>query len=199
MTEEEKNRHQLRRQRTRKQLQCAMLELVLEKGVDSIVIQEITDRADLGRGTFYFHFKDKEDVLWSIVEDRIHVTENALEERYSGNLPEQMEYYGYVNIFRHVEQNRDVYQLLVSSKGSQDVTNRVKQYLVSETIKDIENHNVYHEIGQPPEITAQMVVSLLFGLVFWWLETPNAYSAQDMGAILYRTLHHREPPADVSN
>jgi AcrR family transcriptional regulator len=199
MTEEEINRHQLRRQRTRRQLQDAMLELVLEKGFDAIVIQEITDRADLGRGTFYFHFKSKEDVLWSIVEDRIHLTENTVMESFDGKMPEQAEYFGYLNMFRHVEQNREVYQLLISSKGSQEIANRARQYMVAETIRDIEKFGVYREIGQPPEITAQIVVGLLFSLIFWWLETPNEYSAGDMAAILYRTLHHQDPPVATSS
>jgi AcrR family transcriptional regulator len=198
MTEEEKNRHQLRRQRTRRQLQDAMLALVLEKGFDSIVIQEITDRADVGRGTFYFHFSSKEDVLWSIVEDRIHLTERELAAGFDGTMPPQAEYYGYLNMFRHVEQNRDIYKLLVSSKGSQEIANRARQYLVKETEHDIETFGVYRDIGQPPEITAQIVVGLLYTLIFWWLETPNEYSVQEMAAILYRTLHHQAPPGSPS-
>jgi AcrR family transcriptional regulator len=194
MTEEKLTRHQLRRQRTREQLQEALLALVLEKGFDSIVIQEITDRADLGRGTFYFHFKNKEDALWSIVEDRIHLTEDEVAEAFAGELPEKPEYYGYVNIFRHIEKNKNVYQLIVGSKGSQGVANRAKQYLVEETIRDMENFDLYREIGQPPEITAQIVVGLLYGLAYWWIETQNEYSVEDMAEIVYRTLHHQDPP-----
>ena len=165
-----------------------------EKGFEAIAIQEITDWADLGRGTFYFHFKNKEEALWSIVEDRIGSTERELMSDFDGTMPEQPEFYGYVNMFRHVDQNREVYQLLVGSKGSQGIANRAKQYMVAETIRDIQNFGVYHEIGQPPEIAAQIVVGLLFSLVFWWLETPNKHSVEEMGGILYRTLHHREPP-----
>ena len=73
-----------------------MLELILEKSFDSIAIQEITDRADLGRGTFYFHFKNKEDAIWSIVEDRIHATEKKLAQGFDGLMPEKPEYYGYL-------------------------------------------------------------------------------------------------------
>ena len=194
MINEQVNRHQLRRQRTRKKLQDAMLDLVLEQGVDSVVIQDITDRADLGRGTFYFHFKNKEEVLWSIVEDRIHITEHKIAEDFDGELPEKPEYTGYLNMFQHVEQNIEVYQLILGSKGSQEIANRVKQYMVQETIRDMKNFKLYREIEQPPEITAQIVVGLLFSLVYWWIETPNDYSVKDMAAILYRTLHHQNPP-----
>ncbi|MGD2155945.1 MAG: TetR/AcrR family transcriptional regulator [Anaerolineales bacterium] len=194
MNAKQPNRHQRRKQRTREKLQEAMLDLMLEKGIKSIAIQEITDRADLGRGTFYFHFDDKEDLLWSIVEDRIHATENQLMQEYDGSMPEQAEFYAYHNMFRHVEENREVYQLLLGNKGSQDVANRAKQYLVSETIRDIDQFGVFQDIGQPPEITAHIVVGLLFSLIFWWLESPSKYTVGEMAGILYKTLHHQDPP-----
>jgi AcrR family transcriptional regulator len=194
MTEDAQNRHQRRRMRTRSQLQDAMLELVLEKGFESIVIQEITDRADLGRGTFYFHFDDKVDILWSLVEDRIHVTEQQVFEGFEGIMPEQPEYYGYVNIFLHVAENKDTYRAILGGKGSQEVASRVRAYLVIETIQDIERFDLYADIGQPPELTAEIVVGMLISLVIWWLDSPAEYTPEQMGAIIYRTLHHRKPP-----
>lgn len=197
MTKEKKNRHYLRRLRTRKQLQDAMIELILEKSFDSIVIQEITDRADLGRGTFYFHFKDKEDAVWSIIEDNIHKTEKKVAEGFNGILPEKPEYYGYLNIFQHVEEHKEIYKVLVSSKGSQVITNRAKQYLVKETIRDIKEFGLYRDVSQPDNITAQIVVGLLFSLIYWWIETPNEYSIEEMASIMYSTLHHDSPPKMV--
>jgi AcrR family transcriptional regulator len=52
-----------RRVRTRQMLRNALLELIDEKGYESVTVQEITDRADLGRATFYLHFKDKDELL----------------------------------------------------------------------------------------------------------------------------------------
>jgi len=196
MNNEQPDRHQRRKKRTRQKLQKAMLELVLEKGTEGISIQEITDRADLGRGTFYFHFDDKEDLLWTIVGDRIRDTERQLIEDFEGILPEQPEYFAYLNMFRHVEQHADVYRLLLSSKGSQGVANRARNYLVQETLQDMENYGVFKDIGQPPEITAQIVIGLLFSLILWWLESNSDTSAVEMAAILYHTLHHRQPPPE---
>jgi AcrR family transcriptional regulator len=172
-----------------------MLELVLEKGFESIVIQEITDRADVGRGTFYFHFDDKVDILWSVVEDRIHLTEQQVMERFDGTIPDQVEYYGYVNIFQHVAENKDTYRAILGGKGSQEIASRVKAYLVGETLKDMETLGIYADIGQPPELTAQIVVGVLTSLAIWWLESENEHTPKEMGAIIYRTLHHREPPS----
>ena len=51
--------------RTVTSLRKALTELILEKHYDSITVQDIIDRANVGRSTFYTHFRDKEDVLIS--------------------------------------------------------------------------------------------------------------------------------------
>src|SRR5258707_7199093 len=52
-------------QKTRQALQNALIELILEKGYEAVVIQDILDRANVGRSTFYAHYQDKEDLLMS--------------------------------------------------------------------------------------------------------------------------------------
>jgi AcrR family transcriptional regulator len=52
-------------QRTREQLQKALIELIGERGYDAITIQEIVDRANLGRTTFYLHYNSKDDLFMS--------------------------------------------------------------------------------------------------------------------------------------
>jgi AcrR family transcriptional regulator len=51
-------------QRTRRLLHKA-LSLILEKKYESITVQELLDRADVGRSTFYMHFQDKDELLLS--------------------------------------------------------------------------------------------------------------------------------------
>ena len=55
-------------QRTRKLLQDALIDLVAEKGYVAVTIQEILDRANVGRSTFYAHFQDKDQLLHSILD-----------------------------------------------------------------------------------------------------------------------------------
>jgi AcrR family transcriptional regulator len=52
--------------KTRKALREALTDLILERGYESVTVQDLIDRADVGRSTFYAHFIDKDDLLMSI-------------------------------------------------------------------------------------------------------------------------------------
>src|SRR5215207_4763884 len=49
--------------RTREVLQKALIELMSERGYDTITIQDIVDRANIGRTTFYLHYSSKDELL----------------------------------------------------------------------------------------------------------------------------------------
>ena len=55
--------------RTRKALKEALTDLILEKGYEGVTVQDVIDRADVGRSTFYAHFVDKDDLLMAILAD----------------------------------------------------------------------------------------------------------------------------------
>jgi AcrR family transcriptional regulator len=57
-----------RSQRTYSLVGSALAELLREKPYDEILVQDILDRAGIGRTTFYAHYFDKEDVLNSMTE-----------------------------------------------------------------------------------------------------------------------------------
>lgn len=187
-------RHQRNRLRTRKQLQTALVALILEKGYDTVSIQDITDRADLARATFYLHAKDKEELLWSLIKDLIHKTEAEVEQKFTSPYPPQAEYYGYRNIFEHMGKNRDIYRVILGNRGSSSMMHRVHEYMVSETLIDMERFGIYADLRLPAEIAAQIVVGSILSLAIWWLENPNDYTSEQMGSMLYEVLHHRKPP-----
>jgi AcrR family transcriptional regulator len=67
----EGNRMQKRVRRTRRKLKKAALDVFAEKSVDAATVEEITDKADVGKGTLYQHFADKEEVVLTLVEDAV--------------------------------------------------------------------------------------------------------------------------------
>lgn len=65
----EKTRQQRRLSRTRQKLLDAARSLFAEKGLDLTTIDDITERADVGKGTFYYHFKNKEGLLKVLINE----------------------------------------------------------------------------------------------------------------------------------
>src|SRR5215471_20915354 len=68
----EKKREDRRIRRTRQALQRAFVDVVREKGFTATSIQEITERANVNRGTFYLHFTDKYMLVDTVVRERFH-------------------------------------------------------------------------------------------------------------------------------
>lgn len=64
-----KSRHQRRTGVTRKKLLDAARAVFAEKGLDLTTIDDITSRADVGKGTFYYHFKTKERLIRSLLKE----------------------------------------------------------------------------------------------------------------------------------
>ena len=60
------SRMQRRVARTKAAIEDAFVQLVLERGYERVAVEDITDRADLARATFYAHYANKEAVLFSV-------------------------------------------------------------------------------------------------------------------------------------
>jgi len=67
----EKSRSQKRAKKTRKKLKKAALDIFSEKSVDAATVEEITEKADVGKGTLYQHFSDKEDIVITLVTEAV--------------------------------------------------------------------------------------------------------------------------------
>ena len=67
--------------RTRDTLGNALVELIREKPFEEITVQEILDRAGVGRSTFYTHYRDKNDLFLSDVEDFFEMVSTVDAER----------------------------------------------------------------------------------------------------------------------
>ncbi len=65
-------RTEQRQRETRVRLRWAAYGLMAEGGVDATTIQQITDRADIGFGTFYNYYATKEDLAIEVLDCVVH-------------------------------------------------------------------------------------------------------------------------------
>jgi AcrR family transcriptional regulator len=67
------NRYERRRMETRNRLIKAGLAVVSEKGIEASTVQDITEAADVGRGSFYNFFDTKEELVQAIIDDHVEL------------------------------------------------------------------------------------------------------------------------------
>jgi AcrR family transcriptional regulator len=79
-----KTRQQRRVGRTRQKLLEAASSLFAEKGLDLTTIDDITERADVGKGTFYYHFKNKEGLLKVLINEVLGELIETINQRAEG-------------------------------------------------------------------------------------------------------------------
>jgi len=84
------NRTEKRVAKTQKKLLSAALEVFSEYGVDAATIDDITQRADLGKGTFYRHFSDKAEIMACLIDQAIEKLDGKLRNTDSGATIEEV-------------------------------------------------------------------------------------------------------------
>lgn len=67
----EKSRTRIKAKRTRKRLKKAALNVFSEKSINAATVEEITEKADVGKGTLYQHFEDKDEIVVTLVEEAV--------------------------------------------------------------------------------------------------------------------------------
>ncbi|MFH1374758.1 MAG: TetR/AcrR family transcriptional regulator [bacterium] len=76
----QKTRQQRRYGKTRKKLLVAAKTVMAEKGLSATTVEDITDRADVGRGSFYYHFDAKDEMIRLMMEKLLKELVAALKE-----------------------------------------------------------------------------------------------------------------------
>jgi AcrR family transcriptional regulator len=110
-----------RKENTRKKIFKAALELFTSKGFEKTIIEDITKRANVAKGTFYNFFSKKEDVLVYYLESKIAESHEKFRINNGSNFIEQ--YKGllsnYLNfIFKNKNFAKIILKERVMSQGS---------------------------------------------------------------------------------
>jgi AcrR family transcriptional regulator len=162
--------------RSRKQLGNALVELMQEKRFIDITVQDIIDRADVGRTTFYKYFQDKEDLLMSNLET---ILENFI--RHMDSTDEDQKMLSTVDFFRHVMENKELYKAMLGGQGTNILFNK-GQAVMSQKI---EMHLALlpmekTELSVPLPVLTNFLAGSFLILLKWWFEHKMTYTPEQM-------------------
>lgn len=175
-------------QKTRDLLHRALAALIREKPYDLISVKEILDRANVGRSTFYTHFRDKDELLVSAIRDlicsvRTHTTPCSAKssERMIGfSLP----------IFEHIEQHRRSGDGRMGAKGRALLHEHLREALADLIADDLDKGlpGPRKAAGQiPPSLLGEYLSSTFVLVLNWWVESGSRLPPRDVNDV-FRAL-----------
>ena len=171
--------------KTQQALQSALLELIVERGYEKLSVQHILDRANVGRATFYLHYRSKEDLLRRSLD---LLREHLLEEwqLVSKGKAQSKAPLGFsLAFFRHVDSHRRLYRAVVGRESGIIVDRHMRRVLV-DLVKEIAFQGQRDRNGIGIEIATQYVVGALMSLVIWWLGRNIKLSPEEIDSAFLR-------------
>lgn len=174
-----------RSRRSRRLIADAFIALMLERPYDRITVQDIIDRADVGRSTFYAHYRDKEDVLVSESERVLALFYAHVDAQGSASRP----LIPSLELFRHVDEFHHLYLALVRGHAIQIFYQTWQHALRAGVEQRLATHSP--QTGSAPiplPILADYVAGTFLHLLRWWLEHDRPHPPERMDEIFRQLI-----------
>jgi AcrR family transcriptional regulator len=168
-------------QRTRSLLLSALLDLIVERGYDGVSVQDIVDRANVGRSTFYVHYLDKRELLLSGVERlQLHLTQQRPAALAPTIESETLLRFS-LPLFRHIHANLRFCRALLGPQSSAIVEPQMRRFLADMMQEELAPYAASGTVdGVPLEVVVQHTVSALIGVLRWWMDQPTPWVAEEI-------------------
>jgi AcrR family transcriptional regulator len=174
-----------RTRRTRHRLGSAFVALIHEKPIEDVTVQDVLERASVGRSTFYLHFRDKNDLLLSQLEKFLETMSTALSVRKEVShrvVP-------VAEMFAHIENQRKLYRILADAGRLNDFFDLAQGYFA----RGIEHR--LRESKRLPKIPqgelsprAFALAGSLLSLLRWWLDRGAKEPPGEMDELFHRMV-----------
>jgi AcrR family transcriptional regulator len=170
--------------KTRKALKEALTDLILEEGYEAVTVQDIIDRADVGRSTFYSHFTDKDDLLMAILAD----LEVPGPDTSSWRADDPA--FGWtLELFRHFGSGKRLFKAVASSQSGalarRETTSRLEGLARAELsrLKAARKLDAFKL-----ETVVRFLVGTFIGFMDWWMREENEHLPAEEVDHAFRSL-----------
>ena len=165
-------------QRTRDALRVALMELMAERGWEAIDVLALCERANIGRSTFYQHFKNKEELL----EKSLSGLRDALlmQTRPSNDTGVPLAFVP--GLLAHLHENREVFRALIGRRSGQFVQDRFRELLV----ELVAASSPAAGRAWQAKARAHYLGGALLELLVWWLGSNRPQRPSEIEAVFLR-------------
>ena len=179
--------------KTKKLIKTALSELIQEKGFDHVSITDLTQRANINRGTFYLHYQDKYDLLEKF-ENEVLDDINTNAENFIKSIKD-IDFLGedisneikpFINkIFTYIKENYIIMKVILGPKSDMRFQNKIKKALnILLTEKGWDNYFDSQNTFVSKNYFISYLVSAHIGVIRQWIDSGMNESAENMAEMI---------------
>ena len=171
--------------RTRDQLGYALIELIQEKPINDVTVQDVLDRAKVGRSTFYLHYRDKDDLLVSQLEMFLETMSNVLSVRKekSNRVAPVAE------MFAHIGNQNKLYRVLSDSGHLKNFFDLAEGFFARGIERRLKESSRLASLPQRElAARASALSGSLLSLLRWWLDRGEKETPEAMDEMFHRMV-----------
>jgi AcrR family transcriptional regulator len=181
----DQQRQDRRSQRTQQALMDALIALLAVKNYDEISINDIVDRANVGRSTFYAHYQDKDDLLRNGFE---RVLDMLIQHVSFGEADQDLRL-DTTSLFLHAKGHYELYRTLVWGSGFELLTKDGHAALSAKFQESFTRLlSSRPEPSIPLSVLSYSMAGTLLILLKWWLDNKMPYSPEYMDEIFQQLV-----------
>ncbi|KAF9132514.1 hypothetical protein BGX30_012635 [Mortierella sp. GBA39] len=175
--------------RTRLVIRDALTELIEEKGFEAVSVKDITTRANINRGTFYLHYRDKFDLLEQseaeVIEGIIAIITKATSEDLETYRETGISVSLIVTVFEYIEEHAAFLKAILGPKGDVSFQSQLKAMFRKNLLEKNLSPLIRKENLQvPAEYFLSYVSSAHLGIIQQWLMSGRQETPAEMARIL---------------
>ncbi|MFF5997099.1 TetR/AcrR family transcriptional regulator [Lysinibacillus sp. KU-BSD001] len=178
--------------KTKKEIRQAFTTLLEEKSFDAITVQDLTERANINRGTFYLHYQDKYDLLEQcedeILEKLREIGKNLSVSDLRSLLKEEMYFPLFVRFFECFQENAPFMRVILGPNGDPSFHGKMKQVMLDNLWSHFISKMDTSKFAIPIDILTTYVSSAHLGVVQHWLNEGMKQSPKEITAILIKII-----------
>ena len=170
--------------KTRKALKEAITDLILEKGYEAVSVQDVIDRADVGRSTFYAHYIDKDDLLMAILADLEVPGPDSSSWRADDPA------FGWtLELFRHFGSGKRLFRAVASGQSGALARRETTERLETLARAELSRLKAARRLDSfRRELLVRFLVGTFIGFMDWWMREENEHLPPEQVDHAFRSL-----------
>lgn len=179
--------------RSKRALRTALIELMEERGLDGVSVNDLCARADLNRGTFYNHFHDKDDLLTTLEDEVIVDLERIQEQMKDLTVMDLVRYRTrkqplpfLVDLFDYLRGQGDFLHAVTGPGGDIRFAPRLRDSVCANLIQSILHERYRNDPAPFVQYYVAFYAAAYLGVIEHWIETGMQESSEEMALIAMR-------------